>query len=406
MRAVRVVSFVVAAAASSLSIVSAAPAQLPSVPGVGFRVDAATGALTPLEFTKAHEEKRRGYLYCYLEGASSPVTFRHDEPLLFAYRWDGWRSDIERVLKSEKAGTRDSSRSLYQLEFLSVSDNGRRYGTGKLVPTEDQLHGEVVSGVNPKKPKNVGQSFLLKPREPLAPGEYALVYSYVVIRRGQAVLAGMVRDAPYGGSAACTADAVSAFRIVEGAPLTQPAPLPSPSTPSQGPAAPANSAADIERLRRAAEQGDVASQINLAAAYATGNGVPQDYPQTQQWLRKGADQGSAEAQYWLGVMYRDAVGVAPDQAETARLFRKAADQGHALAQGNLGNLHFFGRGVLQDYVEAHKWLNIAAARLEGEDRRQCVELRDKVAGLMTPVQLAEGQARAVAWVEAFEQAKR
>jgi hypothetical protein len=298
---------------ASLSMVPAAPAQDSPVVE-GFRVDVATGALTPLASSKAVKEKKGGYLYCYLDDASSPVTFRHDEPLAFTYRWDGSRRDVEDV---RKRASRDST--TYRLEFLSASDGGRRYGTGKFVPMDQERYGEIVSDVNPKKPKHVGQSFLLKPRGALAPGEYAFAY------------AGIVWEGTYYANALCNPWTVSAFRIVEGAPLTQAPPPPPSATSPPSPAAPANSASDVQGLRRAAEQGDAA------------------------------------------------------------------------AQGRLGHLHFLGRGVLQDYVEAYKWLNIAAARLEGDDRNQWVELRDKVAALMTPVERAEAQRRAVDWMHAFQQ---
>lgn len=39
---------------------------------------------------------------------------------------------------------------------------------------DGKVHGEVVSGVNPKHVKDFGQSYLYRLREPLAPGEYAL----------------------------------------------------------------------------------------------------------------------------------------------------------------------------------------------------------------------------------------
>lgn len=383
---VRFVPLVVRAVALSGSIVSAAPVtqaaatpQQPTVPYEAFRVDPATGALTPLESTKARKVGS-GQVYCYLEGARSPVTIRQGEPLVFAGRFDGSPKFLESLRKL--------SGPLYKLEILFVSDGERRYATKKFVPMDGGPYGEVVSGVDPKRQKDVGQSFVFKPLGQLPPGEYALTVGGI-----------LVGSYPYPDCA----KVVSAFRVVEGVPLTQRTSLPSPS-PQSSPA-PTNSAADIEGLRRAAEHGDVVAQISLAQAYATGSGVPQDYQQTHQWLRKAADQGSAEAQYWLGVMYRDAVGVAPDQAQTAQLFRMAAEQGHPQAQGNLGNLHFFGRGVVQDYVEAHKWLNIAGTRLEGDDRKQCVELRDKVAGLMTPVQMAEAQKRAVDWIEAFQKRK-
>ena len=37
-----------------------------------------------------------------------------------------------------------------------------------------------------------------------------------------------------------------------------------------------------------------------------------------------------------------------------------------------------GEGVPQDNVEAHMWLNLAAARLSGADRERSVATRDRV----------------------------
>ena len=42
--------------------------------------------------------------------------------------------------------------------------------------------------------------------------------------------------------------------------------------------------------------------------------------------------------------------------------RPLADQGNADAQWTVGLMYAQGSGVLQDYVQAHKWLNLAAAR--------------------------------------------
>jgi hypothetical protein len=398
---VRLVPLVIAAIAGSAPFVSAAPMaqgaltlQQPAVPKEVYRVDLATGSLIPLESTKARKQGS-GTLYCYLEGAHSPVTIRQGEALAFAARLDGSPKYLENVGKYRTGP--------YQLEFLFISDEDRRYATKKFVPMGGGAQGEVVFGVNPRKPKDAGQTFTFKPLVELGPGDYAFS-EYGLL----------VGTYPYPGCA----KEVWAFRIVEGPPPVQraappppgnpPPPLPAPVRPGPAkpaPAAPRNSPTEIERLRRAAEQGDVAAQLNLAKAYATGNGIPQDYEQTSQWFRKAADQGSAEAQYWLGVMFRDAVGVGADQGQAAQFFGRAAELGYAQAQANLGNLHFTGRGVLQDYVEAHKWLNIAGTGLEGDERNQCVELRDKVAGLMTPAQLAEAQRRAADWIEAFRKRK-
>jgi TPR repeat protein len=118
-----------------------------------------------------------------------------------------------------------------------------------------------------------------------------------------------------------------------------------------------NYEAAFTAYRKAAEQGDVDAQFNLAAMYDEGKGVPQDYKQAVNWYRKAAEQGDAYAQFNLGLMYAK------------------------------------GQGVPQDYVHAHKWFNLSAVG-GGKD---AVKNRDTAAGLMTPAQIAEAQKLAREW---------
>ena len=75
--------------------------------------------------------------------------------------------------------------------------------------------------------------------------------------------------------------------------------------------------------------------------------------------------------------------------------RARAEAGVASAQFSLGFRYNTGQGVPQDYVEAHMWYNLAASlRLTGEFG---VRNRDRVAGRMTPDQIAEAQRRAREW---------
>ncbi len=87
-----------------------------------------------------------------------------------------------------------------------------------------------------------------------------------------------------------------------------------------------------------------------------------------------------------------------DYAQAVKWYRLAADQGYAWAQNNLGNMYELGQGVPQDYVEAHKLFNLAAASVSsGDTRERAVKNRDRVAGMMTPAQIAEAQKRAGEW---------
>jgi TPR repeat protein len=74
-------------------------------------------------------------------------------------------------------------------------------------------------------------------------------------------------------------------------------------------------------------------------------------------------------------------------------YRKAADQGYVDAQFDLGFMYKNGLGVPQDYVQAHMWFSLAAT---GGDQG-AAESGDTVAGLMTPLQIAEAQKLAREW---------
>ncbi len=158
----------------------------------------------------------------------------------------------------------------------------------------------------------------------------------------------------------------------------------------------------LAETRQRADEGDVAAQYDLGAAYELGRDVPQDDAQAMAWYRKAADQGLAEAQYNLGFMYRNGEGVPQDDTQAAAWWRKAADQGFAAAQFNLGGMYATGKGMPQDYVEAHKWQNLAASRVTGDEQKEYAEARDALAKQMTPAQLAEAQRLAREWQAAFE----
>ena len=87
--------------------------------------------------------------------------------------------------------------------------------------------------------------------------------------------------------------------------------------------------------RPLAEQGNAVAQSNLGAAYATGQGVSQDFSEAVKWFRLAAEQGNAFAQSRVGVAYATGQGVAQDESEAVKWFRLAAKQGHAEARINL-----------------------------------------------------------------------
>jgi hypothetical protein len=147
-----------------------------------------------------------------------------------------------------------------------------------------------------------------------------------------------------------------------------------------------------------AEAGDARAQFNLGLLYAQGLGVPQNYAEAAKWYRLAANQGVAEAQFNLGVLYHHGIGVPQNYAEAAKWYRLAANQGDAVAQYNLGDLYAHGHGVPQNYAEAYFWFDLAAARLPPGLVQQFAEkIRDELATLLRPEDLAQAQQRASAW---------
>jgi peptidoglycan hydrolase-like protein with peptidoglycan-binding domain len=74
-------------------------------------------------------------------------------------------------------------------------------------------------------------------------------------------------------------------------------------------------------------------------------------------------------------------------------FRRLAEQEDADAQYMLGRMYARGEGTLQDYVQAHAWLNLAAAR----GHRLAGAERDSLQARMTSQQIAEAQSLARAF---------
>lgn len=145
-----------------------------------------------------------------------------------------------------------------------------------------------------------------------------------------------------------------------------------------------------------ANAGDAASQVQVADAYAAGNGAKPDYKQAAIWYRKAADQGNTAAGVHLADLYRDGRGVVRDMAQAAAWYRKAAESGDAGAQGTLGLLYSVGMGVAHDDVEAYYWLCLAAS-VKGPNQDRYIVNRQSVGEHITTDQQAAVEERVAAW---------
>ena len=149
----------------------------------------------------------------------------------------------------------------------------------------------------------------------------------------------------------------------------------------------------MKEFRSLAEQGNTDAQYALGVLYDKGQGLPQNYQQMMKWYRLAAEQGQAMAQSKLGLMYSQGKGVPQNDAKAAKWTRRAAEQGHTVSQSALGIMYYVGEGVPQDSVLAHMWLNLAVSK----GQEEVVELRDAIATILTPQQLAEAQRLAREW---------
>jgi len=103
-----------------------------------------------------------------------------------------------------------------------------------------------------------------------------------------------------------------------------------------------------------------------------------------------------------GLAWRRAFRVGPWSALRpywpGRRTRQGASAAQTPKRGSiLGLLYDRGQGVPLNYVEAHKWLNLAAARAGSGDRDYFVRIRNAVASKLTRAQIYESQQRARDW---------
>jgi TPR repeat protein len=150
----------------------------------------------------------------------------------------------------------------------------------------------------------------------------------------------------------------------------------------------------LQSWRQSADAGHGPALGALAMAYASGSGVDKDMAEAVRWARLGAQKNDMHSQSVLGRAYLIGAGGLPRNVrEFVNWTRRAALQGERAAQAILGRAYSEGLGVPQDYVQAHMWLNLAAARGSGGAGKQ----REELAGKMTSEQIAEAQKLARAW---------
>jgi hypothetical protein len=123
--------------------------------------------------------------------------------------------------------------------------------------------------------------------------------------------------------------------------------------------------AKVAKLQADAQRGTVKAQIELAADYMTGTGVPQDPTLAARWYEQAARSGDADAQNQIGHFYQIGFGVPVDLARARSWYQLAAISGSSSGKVNLGVLYLSGLGVTKDASFARQLFEEAAERGDG-----------------------------------------
>ena len=156
-------------------------------------------------------------------------------------------------------------------------------------------------------------------------------------------------------------------------------------------------------IERAADAGDLNSQVLLARIYLSGFNSQKNPSLATKYLEKAAAANDTWSQVTLGRLYMAGTGTFQDYSAAWKLFFKAAtspefDYHVWEAQYLLGVLLEKGLGVTKDLVLAHAWYNIAATHSFDKAGPR----RDAVTSQLTADELAEAQTLAKNWKAGME----
>ncbi|OFA05522.1 TonB family protein [Duganella sp. HH101] len=104
--------------------------------------------------------------------------------------------------------------------------------------------------------------------------------------------------------------------------------------------------------RIAAKTGNATAQNNIGYAFEIGSGVAQDYAAARDWYTRAVAQGNGNAQAALGHMYEQGKGMAKDLSKAASLYQASAAQNNPDGLYRLATLTEAGRAVPQSASDA------------------------------------------------------
>ncbi|MGX8221503.1 tetratricopeptide repeat protein (plasmid) [Psychrobacter celer] len=119
---------------------------------------------------------------------------------------------------------------------------------------------------------------------------------------------------------------------------------------------------DVVAMEKLANEGSELAQRIMGDLYIDGNqvlNVEKDLVKSFRWYEKAAKQGLVSAQNNIAYMYSEGLGVRQDYNKAGEWYRKAASSNHGGAQIGLGIMYANGEGVRQDYKIAKEWFGKA-----------------------------------------------
>ena len=136
------------------------------------------------------------------------------------------------------------------------------------------------------------------------------------------------------------------------------------------------------------------AQRNIGYLYRDGEGIAKDAQEAFNWFMKAAENGDSASQCEVAKAYNTGIGVLQDSEKAFNWYQKAAYQGNKLAQQKVGSIYFTANpNSPQNRIEAYKWYALAAA--QGDE--DAAKFRDKIIPIMSVQELAEANRRAKAF---------
>ena len=157
----------------------------------------------------------------------------------------------------------------------------------------------------------------------------------------------------------------------------------------------------IQKLLPLAKGGNTNAQFALGHAHSSQlpycEGLPRDWKEATPWYLKAARQGHVEAQSELASLYRNGWGVSQDAREALKWYRKAAAQNHRASMALLATFYRDGDIVDRDRVLYYMFTAMGNCGKEWNGSANVADMLAHMENKMSPAQVAEAKRLIQKW---------